>query len=397
MREIRELRRRGWEIHTLAIRRAEQLLDSRSSDPPTWHVVPRSWRGLLVDHLAALLSRPRRYLAALGFALATGPSGLRARLWQVFYFLEAVVLWRHLHGLGIRHVHVHFALAVASVAMIASRLGDLTYSITIHGSTEFFNVDANLLARKVALARLVICISHFCRAQVLCCTAGRAGEKMHVVRCGVDADDYAPMPPREPAGEALRILTVGRLIPVKGLDTLMRAVACLRRQKRTVEWTIVGDGPERPALERLARKLEIEQAVHFAGSVEQDRIQSYYEQADVYVLPSYAEGLPVVLMEAMAKQIPVVASSIAGVPELVEKGHSGLLVPPGDVEQLARAIGRLADDPALRQRLGCQGRRQVVAKHDIRRIGEELDALFQGRSPAAAVESLEAAVSEAAS
>ena len=295
----------------------------------------------------------------------------------MFYFAEAVHLWGRLHSRGLTHVHVHFALAAATVAMIVSRLGDVTYSLTIHASTEFFNVEKNLLAQKVAAARFVACISNFCRAQIMCVAPHQDWSKLHVVHCGVDPVDYALVQRRKGGTEGIHILTVGRLIPLKGYTVLMRAMEHLARKGRKVRWTLVGDGPDRAMLEALASQLAIRDRIEFAGAVGQDRVQSYYEQADILALPSYAEGLPVVLMEAMAMQVPVLASRIAGIPELVDDGESGLLLTPGDSVQLALAIERLSEDPDLREQMGQQAQRKVMTAFNVQDSSAQLKELFE--------------------
>jgi glycosyltransferase involved in cell wall biosynthesis len=197
---------------------------------------------------------------------------------------------------------------------------------------------------------------------------------MHVVHCGVEPDRYAPDPARAPGK---RLLFVGRLAAVKGLPVLFEAVAALRARHPDLALDLVGDGAERPALEALATRLGIAEATRFLGYRSQDEVAARLAETDLFVLPSFAEGVPVVLMEALAARVPVVATRVAGVGELVEDGASGLTVPPGDATALAEAIDRLLADPALRARMGEAGRARVVADFDATREARRLLALLR--------------------
>lgn len=377
MREIRALRRLGWDIHTFAIRRATVLCDSEPDDSPTFHVLPAPWFQLILDHGAVLATHPIRYMAALWFALTCRAPGLKQLLWQVFYFVEAVRVWRQVRQRGIRHVHVHFALAVANVAMVAGRLGQLNYSLTVHGSTELFNSDSNLLVQKVNYAQFVACISSYCRAQLLALTGEELGNKLHVVHCALDPQRFAPRRTGTAANGRPVVLTVGRLNPVKGHGVLLHAIREVVRRGCQLECRVAGDGSTRPYLQALIHKLDLMHHVSLVGNLAQPAILREYDAADIFVLPSFAEGLPVVLMEAMAKALPVVATRIAGIPELVDDGINGILVLPADVAQLADAIERLCEDSALRARLGARARQKVAAQFHVQSSVAQLNVLLR--------------------
>jgi glycosyltransferase involved in cell wall biosynthesis len=247
--------------------------------------------------------------------------------------------------------------------------------MAVHGPVEFSNVERSRLGEKVHDARWVQAISHFGRSQLLTVADEADWDKVHVVRCGIDPRVYAQPPAAEPRA-GLRILCVGRLVHLKGQSLLVDAVAELARRGVDARLELVGDGPKRAALERQAAALGIADRVHLAGSVGQDAIQERYLAADVFCLASFAEGVPVVLMEAMALERPVVTTQIMGVPELVEDGVSGLLVPPGDLGPLVTALERLAGDPDLRRELGRAGRAKVLAEYDVTGSAERLQALF---------------------
>ena len=197
------------------------------------------------------------------------------------------------------------------------------------------------------------------------------------MRCGLDPAVFERTADDAPAREETRLICVGRLVHHKGHAVLLEAVAELERAGVPVRAIVVGDGPKRARLERLARRLRIDDRVVFTGGVGQDRIRDLYAGADICCLPSFAEGIPVVLMEAMAVGLPVVTSRIMGIPELVEDGTNGLLVPPGRPTELARALQRLIGDPALRRRMGAAGRERVVADFDVNRSAETLSGIFR--------------------
>jgi glycosyltransferase involved in cell wall biosynthesis len=197
------------------------------------------------------------------------------------------------------------------------------------------------------------------------------------VHCGVDPADYEPRPRERAPGDPLRVLTVARLEPRKGQEVLLEAVAQLRRDGHEVSLEVVGDGPARERAERRAEELGIAGSVTFAGAVDRERVADHYARADVFCLPSFAEGVPVVLMEAMASGLPVVATQVMGIPELVQDGRTGRLVPPGRADALATALRELAADGDLVARLGEAARRRVVQDYALADSAAALEALFR--------------------
>ena len=298
----------------------------------------------------------------------------------MFYFAEAVPVWLAMRRAGLRHIHAHFTSPAADVALRVAALGGgtqngWTWSFSAHGS-DIQETDQRLLAEKVRRAARVVCVSDFGRSQVLTLVEERHWPKVMVVRCGLEPRAYVPRLERDDRSRPLQLLTVGRMVRLKGHAVLLEAVALLRDRGVPVNLTIVGDGPLRRELEDTVRRHELTTMVTFVGFVGQDEISAYYDQADVFCLPSLREGLPVVLLEAMAGGLPVVASGIMGIPELVEPMRNGLLVPPARSDLLADAIARLADDEAERRRLGERGRQKVLTEYDLGRSAERLRAIF---------------------
>jgi len=380
LREVEALRRLGAEIATVSIRRSDpghlKAEADRREFETTYAVLPVGMARLLAVHLAGFARQRRRYLATLLWALRTGRGSARGRLWQLFYFAEAVLVWDRLRREGLSHVHAHFTSPAADVAMIVARLGGgWSYSFSAHG-TDIQTADQGLLAEKVRNARFVVCVSDFGRSQLMTLVGDEHWPKIHVVRCGVDLAQFDGDRAASDSGDELRILNVGRLHPVKGQAVLLEALALLQADSVRARLTIVGDGERREALERRAAELGVTDGVTFAGSVGQDDIRAYYERADVFCLPSFGEGIPVVLMEAMAMRVAVVSSRVMGIPELVEDEVGGLLVAPGRPDLLAAALRRLADNPELRERLAHAGHDKVAADHDGSRAAAQLRELF---------------------
>jgi colanic acid/amylovoran biosynthesis glycosyltransferase len=384
-REVAALRRLGLDVDTVAVRRAapEEVLSQadRAEAQATYAIIPaRPWH-LVRAHATALLRYPRAYRTTLGRALALAPRGARGRLWQLFYFGEAVVLWDRARRRGVSHLHAHFANVGSDVALLAATLGRAAgrgprlWSMTMHGSTEFYDVAAYRLAAKVRDASFVACVSDFTRSQLMLLTEEEQWPKLRLVRCGVDPALFGEVP-RNGDGGRLRVLTVGRLVAGKGYSLLLEALADVGARGHDVALDVVGEGPAGDALCERAAALGLDGRVRWLGAVGQDEIRRHYAEADAFCLPSFAEGVPVVLMEAMAMALPVVATRIAGIPELIDDGESGLLVAPARSDELADALARLAGSPELRAQLGRAGRRAVTDGYDADRWARALAELL---------------------
>jgi glycosyltransferase involved in cell wall biosynthesis len=277
-------------------------------------------------------------------------------------------------------VHAQFASNATDVALLASELGGAgwSWSFTVHGPVEFYDVYGFRLPDKARRAAFVACTSDFARSQLQVFLDPPDWSRLAILRMGVDAEHFHPRD-GERDGGPLRVLTVGRLAGVKGQAVLLDAVAEAAGRGVAVELTIAGDGPERARLERQAADLGIADRVAFLGPVGHDDVGELYAAADAFCTSSFAEGLPTVLMEAMATGLPVVATAIMGIPELVEDGVTGLLVPPARSDLLAEALERLATRPEERVEMGRAGRRKVLEERDPRASGERLLGLIAER------------------
>jgi glycosyltransferase involved in cell wall biosynthesis len=389
-REVRGLRRMGADVRTFSVHRADVagLLspDDIEEFSATTSLRPVSGKDFLRVQSRVAVRHPAAYLATLLEALAASPKGLRARLWQLFYFAEAVLLFDRCDRDGISRLHAHFANVAADLCWLATSLGrradpagDWSWSFTMHGPTEWFAPERFNLARKADRADRIICISRFCRSELQKILPEASWGKLHVVHCGVDTKVLSWVDRRARPDGPTEILFVGRLTAEKGQAVLIDAVARLLADGTPVRLTLAGDGPTRRALEAKVERLGVAGAVEFLGAVGQPDLLKCFERADVFCLPSFAEGLPVVLMEAMARGLPVVTTPVAGIPELVVDGVNGLLVPAGRADLVAVALGRLAGDAALRSALGLAGRQAVEAEFEIdgcaARVGKALGVI----------------------
>ena len=319
----------------------------------------------------------RRYLRTL-VAVVRGTYRSRNFLFGgVAAFPKIAHYAREMERLGVSHVHCHFANHPALAGFVIHRLTGIPYSFTAHGSD--LHVDRTMLADKVREASFVVTISEYNRRLIVeACGPHAAVEHVHVIHCGVDTQVFSPRPDVGRSEEPLRIVCIGTLHEVKGQQYLLRACAELRRRGVDVRCVLVGDGPDRRMLESLRDELDLADAVDLVGHRTREQIAAHIADADVLVAPSVPtsggkrEGIPVVLMEAMASGLPVVSSRLSGIPELVEDEVSGLLVEPFEVEQLADALQRLADDTDLRGRLGGRARERVLAEFDVRSNAHEL-------------------------
>ncbi|MGH2997268.1 MAG: glycosyltransferase family 4 protein, partial [Gaiellaceae bacterium] len=379
----RALRELGMEVETISIRRprSDELLteEDRIEAARTFAVLPPRPLALIAAHLTTLTRHPWRYIRTLAIAIGGAAPGVRSRLWAGFYFAEAALVRRHCRRLGVHHLHAtQFADAAADVAMLAARLEPgWTWSLTVHGPGEFYEARRYRLAEKVCRAAFTTAVSEFTRSQLLALAGTERAAAIHVVRMGADLERFRPTERAERLPAETRVLCVARLVAHKGQAVLLRALARLRDDGLPLRTTIAGDGPERDPLRRLVDELDLQGLVEFSGAVSQEALPGLYAEADVFCLPTLAEAVGVVNMEAMATGLPVVSSRLMGVPELVEDGGNGLLVTPGRDGELAVALRRLAEDPDLRQRLGREGRRKVEAEFDPAREAARLSVLLE--------------------
>ncbi|MEB2345458.1 MAG: glycosyltransferase family 4 protein [Deltaproteobacteria bacterium] len=366
-REVAALRRIGFEVSTYSVRAASpdpgSPQDRRAADT-TFSVLPIRAAALLRAHLALVASRPVLYGRTLALACRHRLPGLRNALWALFHFAEAGLLAARLGRDRIEHLHTHFSNSGGTVGMLAARLARIRWSLTLHGPADFDAPTRPLIPEKVDHAEFAICISAFGRSQALFVCRPDQWGKIHVSRCGLESPERMRRV-REPENPRVRLLNVGRLAPAKGQLGLVEALAALVSRGVDAELRIVGEGPERGALEASIREHGLEERCILLGGAPEEVVLSEMADADLFVLSSFAEGLPVVLMEAMAVGLPVTAPHLAGIPELVEDRVTGRLYVAGRWDQLADVLEELARDPEQRRKLAKAGGERVREQHAI--------------------------------
>lgn len=381
LREVLGLRELGFEISTASINdpdRPEGQLtaEERAEAGKTFYVKRAGIIGVVAALLAVGLRHPLKTLGGLRFAVGLAGADVKKALYGLFYFAEALLVGEWMRREKVSHLHVHFATPAATVGLVAARMFPIGFSFTVHGPDEFYDAPGYRLTEKIEGADFVCCIGAYARSQLMKLSDVRHWSKFEIVPLGVDPAAFSPQP-RKSDPKPFEIICVGRLVPAKGQHILLEAFARLVAEGRDVRLRFVGDGPDRSSLENMAAGLG--EKVIFEGAVNQDRIRDLYAGADLFALASFAEGIPVVLMEAMALELPCVTTFITGIPELIRPGVDGLLVPPSDVAGLAEAMAELMDDPARRAALAKAGRERVLEKYNLPKNVGKLGEVFKKR------------------
>lgn len=345
----------------------------RDEHARTDYILKHGFLHLLASAALELLRAPMKSLSALKLATQCGWPGLKGRLWPYAYYGEACYLSRRLREKNVDHLHNHIGDGCAFVAMLASALSDVPFSLTIHGPYEFDEPALLAISEKVSRSEFTIAISEFGLSQLFRWTAAADWTKIHLVRCGVRFDSA----PSSQAATHRRIICVGRLCSEKGHLILVEAMARLGTDA-AFEVVLVGDGPLRREIEERARSLGIGDRLKMTGWMPAEKIRDELLRSDALVLPSFAEGLPVVIMEAFALERPVIATSIAGIPELVKHGISGWLIPAGSIDSLTAAMREVLSTPAGRlSEMGRAGSMLVREHHDQIKQARKLEALIE--------------------
>ena len=375
-REIAAVEAAGHAVLRLAMRRSDlPLVDplDRAEERCTTYVLEAGAVRLLAGLGALALRRPGPALRALSRALRMGARSEVGRLRHLIYLAEAAFVARACAGADVTHVHAHFGTNATAVAHLAHLLGGPRYSFTVHGPEEFDAPRALSLPDKIEGAAFTVGVSAFGRSQLCRWVGPEHWPRLHVVHCGIEVARFATVTPL-PEGD-LRLVSIGRFAEQKGQAVLIDALA---RSSARPHLTLVGDGPLRGMLETRIASLGLSDRVRFTGWLDEAGVRAEIDAAHALVMPSFAEGLPMVIMEAMAAARPVIATHIAGIPELV-RPDTGWLVPAGSAEDLGRAIDALAATPrdAL-ARMGAAGRERALSRHDAGAEAARLLRLIEG-------------------
>ncbi|WP_028913571.1 glycosyltransferase family 4 protein [Pseudorhodobacter ferrugineus] len=388
-REIRALERRGFEIHRFAMRSERgSLVDPAdlAEDDLTEHVLHIGKGRLLAVALRWMVTHPAGSIRALKAALACGAHGAGGspgtggQLRHMIYLLEASYIAQRSAELSIEHLHAHFGTNSATVAMLSYLMGGPRYSFTVHGPEEFDAPVALALGEKMRHAAFTVAISSFGRSQLYRWAALADWKKLAVVHCGIEPEKFtAAIAP--PTGGP-HVVAIGRLAEQKGFSLLIKAVSLAITSHPDLHLTLVGDGPMRPEIEALIAANGLSGNVTLAGWQDEAGVGRALAASQALILPSFAEGLPMVVMEAMAAGRPVIATAIAGVPELVVQGETGWIVPAGDASGLAESISALAQTSADQlAAMGKSARTRVFERHDIDVEAAKLAALILDATP----------------
>ena len=378
-REILALEKCNMDVLRIALREWDgELLDpeNRLERKRTRYVLGDGIPALVVALAKMLLTRPVRLLQALTLALRMGRRAERPMPVHLIYLAEAcrIVLW--LRGAGIQHLHAHFGTNSAEVAMLVHALGGPKWSFTVHGPEEFDNVQLIGLAEKIRQSAFVVAISSYGQSQIYRLVEHHYWPKIKVVHCGVEPAYFTETTNLAPAMR--RLVCVGRLCAQKGQLVLIEAAHRLTEQGIDFELVLAGDGPLRAEIEASIRRHELQDRVRITGWISAAEVREQILAARVLVLPSFAEGLPIVIMEAMALQRPVISTFVAGIPELVQPGEHGWLVPAGDVEALEHAIKACLDaGTEMLARMGEAAHKRVIERHDVDKQAIKLAKLFE--------------------
>ncbi len=376
--EIRALEQLGQPVRRLAVRHfAGTLVDPADIDERdrTQYLLDGNTGGLLAAGLRALVTNPGGVARALPAwrALLRNSGGGWIR--HAAYLMQAAFLREQARQHGISHVHSHFGNNAPAVAMLSFLMGGPTYSFTSHGPDEFSDAHRLSFDLKITHASFVVAISEFCRTTLLSLARSDAdAHKIHIVRCGLELDQFTAAPPVPPDNQTL--VCVGRLCPQKGQVHIPAAVAALRQRFPALRVILVGDGESRAAIEAEIALHGVADHVILHGWGTNEQVRRLIGDSRALLLPSYAEGLPVVIMEAFAMGRPVISTTIAGIPELVDDS-CGWLVPPGEHDPLVAAMAdALSASPDRLTRMGQVGRDRVTRLHDRRVLAGELEELF---------------------
>lgn len=377
-REIVALEARGNTVLRYALNYNQDELvdqDDRAEKDKTRHVLRQPPKAILAAAARVVVRHPLGLLKALGASLRIGFGSDRGLIRNLAYLAEAAVIVDWCSRDQVEHLHAHFGTNPATIALLAKLIGGTSYSLTVHGPEEFDGPKAIALADKIKAAAFVVAVSSYGGSQLKRWVDFDQWEKIQVVHCGLDSDSFPNLQPGE-TPEA-RFVCVARLAEQKGHFLLLAAAARLRAEGLQFKLVLAGDGPLRKRLEDRIEELALGDVVTITGWISGEQVRREIARSRAFVLPSFAEGLPVVLMEAMAMKRPVVSTYVAGIPELVVPGETGWLVPAGDAALLADAMREaLSAEPQQWLRMGVSARRRVLDRHDVAHEAEKLERLI---------------------
>ncbi len=363
-REIHALERLGADITRFAVRRWDQdLVDpaDQAEAAKTTYLLSGRALGVLADLAREALTNPAGVVRAAATAWRLWRNAGKGAVTHVAYLAEAASLKRRAKPSGLAHIHCHFSTNAAAVAMLSHRMGGPGYSFTAHGPDEFLSSSQNSTGLKIVHARFAVAISHFARMTLMLAGGVDQGGKIHVVRCGLALNEF---PVSAAPFDDKTLVCVGRLCPQKGQSLIPEAIEAAARAHPDLKIQLIGDGESRAAIEAEIKARRLADTVELLGWRSNAEVREKIASARALLLPSFAEGLPIVIMEALALGRPVISTYVAGIPELVDK-TCGWLIPASDLTALGEAISAAVEAPSAQLlEMGTEGRRRVEAWHD---------------------------------
>lgn len=377
-REIESLERLGLHITRYAVRHWDGKLvdpDDIAETSRTHYLLSGNVKGLLLAFVAVLLMQPMAFLRGFKLWLQVCRNAGTVDVRHVAYALQALYFLRRSRADGIDHVHVHFSTNATTVAMLAHRMGGPGYSFTAHGPDEFVDPTAASLKLKVEQAQFVVAISNYCKVLLTRFSSFDHWDKIIIAHCGLNLQDFQTNSHFDPDNQ--NFVCVGRLCTQKAQLLFPKAVAAIKDEFPRLRVHLIGDGESRQELEAEIRRLGVERFFVLHGWMANSEVRQRVSQARAFLLPSFAEGLPVAIMEAFALGRPVISTYIAGIPELVD-GSCGWMIPAGSVDGIAGAMrAALSAPPETLTRMGLEGRRRVEAEHNLQTIAPVLHKAFK--------------------
>ncbi len=367
-REILALESQGYEVERFALRSDESELvdeDDRSEHQKTRYILSLSVLEIFACFFRQFWLDPFRTFEALGLAVKIGWRSDRGLLRHFVYFAEACVLSSWVREREVGHVHAHFGTNPAAIAMLSKVMGGASYSFTVHGPEEFDKPEFISLGEKIRRSKFTVAITSYCQSQLYRQVSSEHWEKIKIVHCGLDEKFLGPID-TDTEGDEKTLVCVGRLCEQKGQLLLVDAVKALADQGVDVKLILAGDGPMRLEVEQKIAEHRVEEFVSITGWIDADTVKELLVSSRALVLPSFAEGLPVVIMEALAMERPVISTYVAGIPELVVNEENGWLVSAGSVDELVVAMREaLAVSGTVVKQYGENGRQMVLARHNV--------------------------------
>ncbi len=390
LREMSEMERQGWQIELYPL--INQREDIVHAETRPWlsrahHSPFLSWQ-VVKANLRTFLRQPGRYLQTWAQVLWGNHGDLNFLLRGLALFPKAVGMAAQMRAEGVQHIHAHYATHPALVAWIIHRLTGIPYSVTVHAHDIF--VRTAMIAPKLEGAEFIVAISEYNRQHICRLVGAHLYGKTHIVHCGIRPQFFSPRPADAGRSGTFEILSIGSLEPYKGQKHLVEACAILRQRGVPLRCRIIGKGEERPDLERRIAQHNLAGTVELLGGLPQEEVARLLPLADCYVQPSIItpsgkmEGIPVALMEALACAVPCVATSISGIPELVQPGKTGYLVPPADPAALADALQAVYSNPQNAARTAQAGRQLVLDQFELSANVQQLSQIFESASAAKA-------------